>query len=233
MKYPLLIILMILSLHQVSLAQPPTSISVNGISELRVMPDEAFLKVNLSAKAMTTKEATQTLNEKSKSVEEALKKTGSKAYTFKADNYFVNINRTYTRGSARDSGYVASQALEITVTDTADELVKIVEALHQSTDMGFQLNFRLSREKNKSHQDELLKLALEDARRKAEVIAETMGLGQIRVQKVEYGQEGATRPMLYRAEAMMAMDAEKRTAPTFVPEEQTLSDQVKVVFMAD
>ncbi len=233
MKYPVVILMMLFFLYQQSYAQAPSTISVDGKSEIRVMPDEASIRVNLNAKAMTTKEATQTLNEQSKSVEEALKKTGSKAYTFKADNYFVNINRIYTRGSARDSGYLASQTLEITVTDTADELVKIVEALHQSTDMGFQLNFRLSKEKNKSHQDELLRLALEDARHKAEVISETMGLGQLKVQRVEYGHEGTTRPVLYRSEALMAMDSEKRTAPTFVPEEQTISDQVKVVFLAD
>ncbi|WP_114748916.1 SIMPL domain-containing protein [Pleomorphovibrio marinus] len=233
MKVPFLLLSMLFSLHQVTLAQSPTTITVEGKSELQVMPDEALIRVNLSTKALKTSEATQALNDKTKAVEASLKKTGSENYTFKAANYYVNVNRIYTRGSAKDSGYVAAQTLEITVKDTAEELIKIVEALHQSADMGFQLNFRLSREKTRDYQDQLLKMALEDAQRKAKLIAETMGLAQTKVNEVDYGSKRSFQPVPYRMEAMMMKDSEDRTAPTLVPEEQTISDQVKVVFLAE
>jgi uncharacterized protein len=233
MKFHFLLLWMLLSLHLLASAQSPTTITVEGKSELQVMPDEALIRVELSAKALKTSEATQALNDKTKAVEASLKKTGSDKYSFKAANYYVNVNRIYTRGSAKDSGYVAAQTLEITVMDTAEELVKIVEALHQSTDMGFQLTFRLSREKTRDYQEELLKKALEDAQRKARLIAETMGLGQTKVHQVDYGSDRSFQPVPYRMEAMMLKDSEDRTAPTLVPEEQTISDQVKVVFLAE
>jgi uncharacterized protein len=206
-------------------------IEVEGTSEMKITPDEALISISLSEKALNTASVTNALNKKTKSVEDALKKSGVSDYTFVADNYFVGINTVYAKGSAKDSGYVASQILRITVKNTERDLVKIVETVQQAADMGFQLTFRISEEKQKHYQEDLLKNALADARAKASIIAATMELGAIRPFHIDYTSNQSYQPLTYRSEAMMMKVADARTEPTFSPEEQTISDRVKVVFI--
>tara|TARA_R110002153_G_scaffold176126_2_gene329371 strand:- start:94 stop:774 length:681 start_codon:yes stop_codon:yes gene_type:complete len=214
-----------------SYAQETTKISVEGNSELKILPDEALINVSLKEKALKTAEATEGLNQKAAEVTKALKKSGVENYELKADNYYINVNRVYTKGTSKDSGYVASQNLKILVKNTEEDLVKIMEALHANIDMGFQLSFQLSDSKRKEYQDELLQMALLDAKSKAMTIANTLDLGAITVQEVIYGSGGNIyQPKVYRNEAMMVSADNQRTAPTIQPDEQTLSDQIKVVF---
>jgi len=230
MKKLLAIVCLFMGIHMISMAQDTSKISVDGKSEIKVLPDEALIRVSLIMKAMKTAAATEGLNKKAAEVTKALKKSGVKNYELKADNYFVNVNRVYTKGTSKDSGYVASQTLRVLVKDTGEDLVKIVEALHNNVDMGFQLEFQLSDNKRKEYETELLQLAIKDAKSKAELIANSLELGTIAVHQVIYGDGGSYQPKMYRSEAMMLSADNQRTAPTIQPDEQTLSDQVKVVF---
>lgn len=230
MKKLLLLPLLFLFISISAIAQEKPRITVEGISEMKIMPDEALISISLSEKALTTAAVTNALNKKSKAVADALKKSGVTAYTFTADNYYVSINRIYTKGSAKDSGYVAGQNLRVVVKNTEQDLIKIVETVQQAADMGFQLEFRVSEETKKSYQEDLLKNALADAQKKAAIIAVSLELGDIKAFQIDYTSSQPFQPVMYRAEAMMMKSADSRTEPTFNPEEQTVSDRVKVVF---
>ncbi|WP_339923645.1 SIMPL domain-containing protein [uncultured Cyclobacterium sp.] len=234
MKKLLAIVCLFIGFQVMSMAQETSKISVDGKSEIKVSPDEALVRVSLTTKAMKTADATEGLNRKAAEVTNALKKSGVKNYELKADNYFVNINRVYTKGTSRDSGYVASQTLRVLVKDTGEDLVKVIEALHSNVDMGFQLELQLSENKKKEYETELLQLAIKDAKNKAELIANSLDLEKITVHQVFYGEApGTYQPKMYRSEAMMINADNQRTAPTIQPDEQTLSDQVKVIFTFD
>lgn len=211
-------------------AQEKPRITVEGISEMKIMPDEALITISLSEKAMTTSDVTNALNKTAKSVADALKKSGVTDYTFAADNYYVSINRIYTNGSAKDSGYVAYQTLRVVVENTGQDLIKVLESVQQSSDMGFQVAFRISDEKQKGYQEALLKDALTDAQKKAAIIASSLDLENLKVYHIDYSSSQPFQPVMYRAEAMMMKSADSRTEPTFNPEEQTVSDRVKVIF---
>ncbi|SHN17095.1 hypothetical protein SAMN04488057_10932 [Cyclobacterium lianum] len=211
-------------------AQEKAQISVEGRSEIKVLPDEVLITVSIAEKAMETSKATSALNEKAALVTKALEDSGVAAYELTADNYYVNVNRVFTKGTARDSGYVASQNIKILVKDTGEELVKIVEALHAATDMSFRMEYRLSEEVRKSYQEELLQLAIADAQRKAAVIAKSLDIEQIAVFKVNYHSGASFEPVVYRAEAMRIKGADQTAPPTLEPEEQTLTDQISLVF---
>jgi len=230
MKKYILIPAFILLLTISANAQEKPRITVEGISEMKIIPDEALITISLSEKALTTAAVIDALNKKSKAVADALKKSGVSDYTFTADNYYVNINRIYTKGSAKDSGYVASQNLRVVVKNTEQDLIKIVETVQQAADMGFQLAFRVSEERQKSFQEDLLKDALTDARKKANIIANSFELGELKPFHIDYSSGQSFQPVMYRAEAMMMKSADSRTEPTFNPEEQTISDRVKVIF---
>lgn len=230
MKHTVLIIASFFLLSGPIWAQEKPLIEVEGQSQLKVLPDEASIQVNLTEKAMTTATATEGLNQKAKAITNAMDQSGVKDYKLTANNYYVNVNRIYTKGSAKDSGYVASQTINIVLNETEKDLVKIVEILHQTTEMGFQLQFNLSDEKRNGYEKALLEMALEDAKRKADIIAANMGIKEMKVQKIVYTSGPSFQPVMYHAEARMMKSAEDRTGPTFSPEEQTISDRITVAF---
>ncbi|WP_194777206.1 SIMPL domain-containing protein [Pararhodonellum marinum] len=225
-----LFILPILLLSLTAMSQEIATIEVEGKSEISVMPDQALIQVTLTEKAMKVADVTQALNKKTKSVKDALEKSGVKEYDLQINNYYVNVNRVYAKGTSKDSGYVASQNLNIKVKSIDKDLVKVVETLHQTTDMGFNIQFTISDAEKKRYQEELLKLALKDAQSKANLIAETMEISKINLFKVYHGaQSPEYRPMM-KTMAMRAESADLLEEPVFSPEEQKLSDQVKVAY---
>jgi uncharacterized protein YggE len=206
-------------------------IEVEGTSELGIMPDEALIYLTLSEKAMKVADATNALNKKTKSIEDALKKTRVDGYTFTVDNYYVNINRIYRNNSSKDSGYVASQTIKVKVKVADQNLIKITEALHQTTDMTYNMHFNVSDALRKSSSSKLLELAIADAKTKAEVIAKSLGLSKLQVQRVSYSSGNIIMPVMRNAKTMMAMDmSESYQEPTFSPEERKLTDRVLVSF---
>jgi uncharacterized protein YggE len=230
MKKLFVLVLLFIGVQTHIKAQDTPKISVEGKSEINILPDEALIRVSLTGKAMKTQEATEVLNEKAAFVTKALRKSGVDTYELKADNYFVNVNRIYTKGTSKDSGYVASQTLKILVKDTGDDLLEIIEVLHGSANMAFQLQFQLSDSKRKEYEARLLQMAIRDAKDKAVLIGSSLELGELSVYNVSYGSGGSYQPKMYRSEAMMMNADNQRTAPTIQPDEQTLSDQINVVF---
>src|SRR5690606_39439804 len=101
-------------------------IEVEGNSEIMIVPDEGLININVQKKAMTVAEATKNLNADTKKIIEAFKKSGLD-YELTANNYYVNVNRIYEKGTSKDSGYVASQNLKITIKDIEKQLPKAVE----------------------------------------------------------------------------------------------------------
>ncbi|MCS4434356.1 SIMPL domain-containing protein [Aquiflexum gelatinilyticum] len=207
-------------------------IQVEGTSELSIMPDEALMFINLSEKALKVSDATNALNKKTKSIEDALKKTKVSGYTFTVDNYFVNVNRVYSNNSSKDSGYVAAQTIKVRVKIAEQNLVKITEALHQTTDMTYNVQFQVSDALRKSSASKLLELAISDAKSKTEVIAKSLGLSKLQVHNVTYTSGNNNyMPVMRNAKAMLAMDtSESYQEPTFSLEEQKLNDRVMVSF---
>ena len=212
-------------------AQQIPLIEVEGKSEISIMPDEAIIQLSLVEKAMKVSDATNALNKKAKSIEEALKKSGVKEYDFFVDNYYVNINRIYTKGSTKDSGYVASQNLKVVVKNIENDLVKITETLHQTADMGFNVQLTVSDRLKKASEKQLLELAIEDAKYKAEVIANSMGIEKIKVHRVNYNaQTDNFYPVMREAKMMASSAMDSYEEPIFRPEERKLTDRLIVQF---
>ncbi len=233
MKRPVLLIfalaISIWTAHAQSSA-PQHTIEVEGNSEIIIVPDEGTIHITVQKKAMSVAEATKMLNADTKKIIDAFKKSGLD-HELTANNYYVNINRVYQKGTSKDSGYVASQNLKVTIKNIEKELPRAVELVNTSGDHSVNVNFSISKELEKKYKDQLLELALKDAREKAAKIADVMDLKQVKTQKVQYVSTQVI-PRTYMMKAnMMAFDAaESREAPSFVPEEQTISDRVLVTF---
>lgn len=230
MKKTALLVFALAAFISASTAQSLPTIEVEGNSELMIVPDEATINITVRKLAMTVAEATQSLNADTKKIVDAFKKSGL-TYELTANNYYVNVNRTYQKGTSKDSGFVASQNLKIQITDIEEELPQAVELVNTSGDHSIHVNFSVSKKMEKRHKEQLLEMALKDAQDKAGKISSVMGLKNIRPQQVQYV-SGQTIPRSFQMKANMMYDvAESREAPTFLPEEQTISDRILVTFV--
>ncbi|WP_296701664.1 SIMPL domain-containing protein [Algoriphagus sp.] len=200
-------------------------IEVEGFAERKIAPDEAVFSISLEEKSMKVTDATEVLNTKTKNLAKALEKAKIKDYMLVADNFSVNINRIYRSGYARDSGYVASQNLQIRTSSKNEDLQKIVEAIQDSGDMSFNLNFQISEATEKSLENGLLTEALKNAESQARLIAETLGIKTIRVHRVSLN---ASQPV-YKMEMMNAR-ADAVSPALISPDNQSLQKRVIVKY---
>ncbi|GAB3664001.1 hypothetical protein GCM10028791_39550 [Echinicola sediminis] len=210
----------------------PHTIQVTGKSEILITPDEATVAILVQTKALKASDASAMLNKKSHELEQLVKKSRLTNFKLSTSNYNVSINRIYQKGSSKDSGYVASQNLKITLNNPQKDLVQLIEQLNKNEEITYHVAFQVSDEMQAAYEKQLLTEALNDAHEKAALIAETMELEKIKVYTINYTstQGGFPRPMqmeYMRAQKSMA-DA---PSPVFSPEEQTLSDEVQVTFV--
>lgn len=203
-------------------------IEVEGFSEKKIAPDEASFQINLEEKAMKVTDAVGVLNKKTQLLADALKKAKIKDYKLVADNYSVDVNRIYRSGTQRDSGYVARQSLRVVTNSKNEDLQKIVESIQGAGDMSFNLQFQISEATQRSLEDELLAAALKNAERRAMLIAQTLGIKNIRVHRVSLESQPIAYPVAKME--MMRTSADAAAPPLLNPDEQGLQKRVYVKY---
>jgi uncharacterized protein len=209
-------------------------IEVEGKSEIKVQPDESIIHVTVTEKGNDVSSITKQLNKKVKSIEEGLKKTKVKNYKLVIDNYNIYPNTVYKKDTWVEEGYVASQTLKITIKDIGEEMIKIIEKVQETPDINFRLGFGLSDGLQKSMENTLIKMAIEDARSKGQLIADSFNYKKLQVLKVNYSANGGGFQPVYQPKQMrMAMEFDMSSSPTVIPEEMTLSDRVMVSFVME
>lgn len=214
-----------LSLAAQQIQQVPL-IEVEGYAERKINPDEAVFSISLIEKSLKVSEATAILNKKTQRLADALKKGKIKDYKLVADNFSVNVNTVYRSGTARDSGYVARQVLRIITSPTNEDLQKIVEAIEESGDMSYQLNFGIAESTRKSLEDTLLAEALKNAEAKAILIGNTLGIRGLTVFHVMMEADYRPNPVNV-AFAKMASEAADMLIQ---PDDQTIGKRVFVKY---
>lgn len=204
-------------------------IEVEGYSERKVAPDEATFQVNLEEKSMKVTDAVNVLNRKTEALANSLKKAKIKDYKLIADNYSVDVNRIYLKGSSKDSGYVARQNLRIVTNSKNEDLQKIVEAIQNSGDMSFAMSFGVSEITKKNLDDQLLQEALKNAESRALLIGQTLGIKHLRVHRVSLS---ADQPQyMPKMQMMRSSSMDLEAAPTMInPDDQTIQKRVFVKY---
>lgn len=201
-------------------------IEVQGYAERPMAPNEAVFYIQLEEKAMKVTEATKMLNTKTELLADKLKKAKIKDYKLVADNYSVDLNRIYRSGVSRDSGYVARQSLQVISNSKNEDLQKISEAIQEAGDMSFNLQFRVSEAARLSLENTLLTEALQNAQTQASVIAETLGIRNIRVYHVSLQAPSFPEPKVQ----MMADARVEIAGMTIAPDDQKIGKRVFVKY---
>lgn len=200
----LLIVMMICATTFAEEIRPPI-ISVSGEGMVEATPDRATISVGVVTRAKNPSTVQADNARAATSVINSIVALGIGRKNISTGNY--NFNPTYRRydnGKNEIDGYEATNSVTI-IVDDLNLVGKVIDtALNHGANRVDSLNFGL-RNKN-SYQDEALRLAVLDARRKAEVAASALGKSILGVRSVSINSNRVESPRNYKMARNMAMD---------------------------
>lgn len=190
----------------------PPIISVSGEGVVEVQPDRATISVGVVTRDKNPAAVQSSNARAAQAVINSIVALGVERKNISTGNY--NFSPTYRqRGDGRNEldGYEATNSVTVIVDDLT-LIGKIVDAaLSNGANRVDSLSFGL---RNKTaHQEEALRLAVLDARRKAEIAASALGKNIVGVRSVTINSASVTAPNRYKARSMVMEDAAEFETP--------------------
>jgi uncharacterized protein YggE len=175
-------------------AQVPTIVT-SGEAVLRRPPDQAFVAVTIESRAKSVRDAQGQNATAASAVRKRLEAAGLQGDAIRTLGYYLHEDVDHADGRRVSRGYVARNTFEVRLDDierTGEVIDSAVQA--GATSIGgvrFELKDRRAAER------EALRLAVADARERADAAAAAIGRAVDRVIRVEEGSPGvpAPRPM--------------------------------------
>lgn len=176
---------------------------VSGQGKVFVTPDIARISFGIQGDGPSLKTVEAGVNTKSKALTDALKKLGIAEDDIKTTSYNVYPSYDYTDSANRITGFQVSISYQVTIRD----FDKVNDALSQGIAAGANVvggvSFDVNDKTEKEKMNEARKLAVEDAKAKAEGLAGAAGITLGKVINISENQSYG-RPVPY--ETMMAVD---------------------------
>ena len=213
--------------------KPAATISVKGVSTLKVQADEGILYLSANFIGADINQAMLGLEKKTKELIKQIVASGLQEKDVKTTNFQLNKHTVYRRGSNKDSGYFATQSLQIKFAYSKEKVAKILNTFSDSkADYNMNFNFVLSDTLSKQCTSNLIKLAVKDAKAKANTLANESGVKLKNIKHIEYGvvANHEPYPMAKSRGMMMADGGGEGAMQGFTPNDIELSDEVVVIW---
>jgi uncharacterized protein YggE len=206
------------------------SIDVIGTAQLYVEPDIVEIYLTVISHSSTSAADAQSENaQKMNSVISSLEDMGIDKNNITSVNYRVSPKYTYVGGETKFDGYVAIHTIKVKYgnIDNAGKVVDV--ALNAGATRVDRVIFRLSKDKQMKLKENLLRLAGENARSKADAIAEGLGIKVVKVLDVsESYSEYYPDYLAYRGNSFEA--ARSSTDTSILSQNIQFSATVRVTF---
>ena len=230
MKKLFLILLFVLPVLVLAQHHTPTSqLEVTGSAQLAIAPDTGVLNISLSHIEMQFGKTITGLEKKAADIKAQIEKIGFSKDDIMTDNFQVRKNTLYRNNRQIDSGYVATQQVHLEFKNTVSNLSKILTQFSESTsEFDLNFSFKLSEPLKETVQDQLIKLAVEDAFKKAELISAASKTSLQKVIRIQYG--NSFSPGLRAESDMMNLKVASAMSEGFTPSDQVFSGSILVVW---
>jgi uncharacterized protein len=181
--------------------KPVGGITVTGVGTITSVPDEAAFTIGAQTQGSTAREALNANSEQMRRVIDAVKAVGVDKSDIKTQDVSVSANYV-------DEGRIDSYSARNSVLVTIRNLSKAGSILDAASNAGANEVYgpTLSRSDEEKLQEKALSSAVDDARAKAEVLADAAGVQLGRVTAITEGFAGGPQPY-YAAERALAKDA--------------------------
>ncbi len=169
------LIIALLGVYVFSTTVSGRTVVSNGISEVKVVPDlvSVYFSVETSgSSAKVAKDANAVIVD---DVVTALVKKGFSREDIVTENFNVYEDFDWSSGRGISKGFKATHSIKVEFS-TAGEIGDVIDAGIDAGAMLSYINFELSQELENQYKADALKLAAQDARVKAEAIADGLGM---------------------------------------------------------
>ena len=204
--FSLTLLMMILICSTAFAEEIPPIISVSGEGIVEATPDRATISVGVVTREKNPSEVQNSNARAASSVINSIAALGIERKNISTGNYSFNpVYRHLENGKRILEGYEATNSVTI-IVDNLNLVGKVIDAaLNHGANQVNSLNFGL---RNKTaYQDEALRLAVLDAKRKAEIVAATLGKSIVSVRNVSINSSRVSAPQNYKMARAMAEDS--------------------------
>lgn len=203
------------------------TITIEGQGKVTGQPTLAQVDVGLYSEGTDVPDVQQQNAKKVNAIIDAMKALGIAEKDLQTNNYSIYPRYDYAGGTQKVIGYAVSQNVDVKVRD----LTKIGVVLTQVTQAGANqvngVNFTI--DDPTQLKQEARKKALDDARKKAQELADALGVKVVRV--VTFSESSGTPgPMPYNFKGLSAVQSAAPVAPDIQPGTLDLTSTISVTF---
>jgi uncharacterized protein len=227
-KVVLVLSIMVMTLSYAQEVKQIPQISVNGEGKVKVVPDQALITVTVETKGNNSKEVKRQNDKEIESVLKMIKKMNIAAADFKTQR--VSLHPRYDLERKKTS-YLATQTIEILLRDLSnyDELMEelVDNGINRINNVVFQSS------KLAQHQSEARKMAIKDAKLKAEDYVSVLGQKVGKALTINDNSSNYYPQPVYARMKTMAMSDEEAPRETLAAGEITIVSNVSVSFVLE
>ena len=212
--FAMLLCLAILALGTGAALADGTTLSVTGSGTVLVESDLAIVTVGVQETSKDVLEAQSTVNEKIAAIKQALLDAGVEESEINTDSINIYANYDYSDNTEVIVGYTARNSLSVRTTDM-DNVGSLIDAAFAAGANTLD-NVQFTVQDDTQAREQALTMAVEDARRKADVLASAAGLQVASIERISEGGVSVYDSMRnYAADTVMAAN-ESGSAGTLV-----------------
>lgn len=201
--FAMLLCLAILALGTGAALADGTTLSVTGNGTVLVESDLAIVTVGVQETSKDVLEAQSTVNEKIAAIKQALLDAGVEESSINTDSINIYANYDYSDNTEVIVGYTARNSLSVRTTDM-DNVGSLIDAAFAAGANTLD-NVQFTVQDDTQAREQALTMAVEDARRKADVLASAAGLQVASIESISEGGVSVYDSMRnYAADTVMA-----------------------------
>jgi len=208
-----------------------SQLAILGKAKLMIAPDITVIKVELSSVDKKYEKAINGLQKRSENLKKFLQAQGIAASYLESEIFDVKKEFKYEKGKKSCIGYRASSFLSLRFLCDNTLANKIINAIGTSnSDAEISIDFQVSKSKQEASGEKLLKLAIEDAKKKAVIIANSTNQKIAQIERINYGVDDnneSQKPLLYKSSFASASGA-RNSNLTITPTKIEISTEITI-----
>ncbi len=211
--------------------KPVNTISVSGEGKVTAVPDLATVNIGVLSQGTTAVEVKNQNNDKVNKVIAFIKQQGISDKDISTSQFSFYPQQDYNNGTPKITGYQGNQTVTVKIRGVDKNQDALNKILDGSVNNGAnEINgVNLSVENPSDLQNEARKLAIADAKKKAQELAAEAGLNLGKVVSISESNSGYPVPMPYALGMGGGADV-KSAAPNIQPGSQEITEAITVVF---
>lgn len=206
------------------------TLSVTGSATTMVKPDKVIISLGVQTTNNTAKAALDTNSKLMNRVLEALLAAGVRQNETSTSSFTISPNYNYSQGRNKITGFTVANSIQVESSKIANVSKWVDTAISAGTNTVNSIDFTQSDKKLGEIKNGLIKLAIDDARTKADFAASALGLKVMGVRSVTLNEFASTpQPMPF---ALQKLSVPAPTGGTpIISGQQQVSENVSVTFL--